>query len=83
MNRPLHRAPEYPAGSGSAGAAGPLAHPGASAAETLVPPLDFLRLIWGTLFGLAAFGERPDAWTWLGGALIFGSATWLTLKERR
>lgn len=50
---------------------------------SLVLPLDFLRLIWGTVFGLVAFHEWPDVWTWIGGALIFGSATWLTLRERR
>jgi drug/metabolite transporter (DMT)-like permease len=49
---------------------------------SLVLPLDFLRLIWGTVFGLAAFGEWPTLGTWVGGALIFGSATWLTLRER-
>jgi drug/metabolite transporter (DMT)-like permease len=50
---------------------------------SLVLPLDFLRLIWGTLMGLALFGEWPDVWTWVGGAMIFASTTWLTLKETR
>jgi drug/metabolite transporter (DMT)-like permease len=50
--------------------------------SSLVLPLDFLRLIWGSIFGWIAFNEWPDAWTWLGGAMIFASTTWLTLKER-
>jgi drug/metabolite transporter (DMT)-like permease len=49
---------------------------------SLVLPLDFLRLIWGSVFGLIAFAELPDAWTWIGGAMIFTSTTWLTLRER-
>jgi len=48
-----------------------------------VMPIDFLRLVWATLIGLAIFGEIPDVFTWIGGAIIFGSSVWFTWRERR
>ncbi|MGY8957084.1 MAG: DMT family transporter [Alphaproteobacteria bacterium] len=54
-----------------------------SSATNVVMPIDFLRLVWGTLIGLAVFKEIPDLFTWIGGAIIFGSSVWLTLRERR
>lgn len=48
-----------------------------------VMPIDFLRLVWGGLIGLAVFHEIPDAYTWLGGAIIFGSSMWLAWRERK
>ncbi len=46
-------------------------------------PLDYTRLIWASLIGYLAFGELPDLWTWVGGSLIFASATYITLREAR
>jgi drug/metabolite transporter (DMT)-like permease len=48
-----------------------------------VLPLDFLKLVWGTLLGLFLFAEVPDALTWLGGVMIFAATTWLALRESR
>jgi drug/metabolite transporter (DMT)-like permease len=48
-----------------------------------VLPLDFLKLVWGTLLGLVIFAEVPDVFTWLGGVMIFGSTTYLALRETR
>ena len=50
---------------------------------TAVLPLDFLRLIWASLAGFFLFAEAPDALTWLGGAVIFGSATYIAVRESR
>ncbi len=47
-----------------------------------VLPLDFLKVVWGALIGLALFGELIDGWTWVGAAVIFVGATYLTLSER-
>ncbi|MCZ6647330.1 MAG: DMT family transporter, partial [SAR324 cluster bacterium] len=33
---------------------------------TVVLPLDFLKLIWGSLWGFLFFAEVPDAMTWVG-----------------
>ena len=46
-------------------------------------PLDFLRLIWASAVGFFLFAEAPDALTWLGGAVIFASATYIAFRESR
>ncbi len=51
--------------------------------STAVLPLDFLRLIWASLIGFFLFAEVPDALSWLGGAVIFASATYIALRESR
>ena len=48
-----------------------------------VLPLDFFKLIWGSLLGFTFYGEHADAWTWVGGTVIFASSTFLTLREAR
>jgi len=50
---------------------------------TAVLPLDFTRLIWIAIIGYAAFGEIPDVWTWVGGAVIFCAATYIAFREIR
>ena len=44
-------------------------------------PLDFLRLFWASIVGYLMFGEIPDAWAWLGGGVIFVSATYIAFRE--
>ena len=46
-------------------------------------PVSFLQLVWATLLGFYAFGEEPDAWTWLGAAVVVGSATYIAHRESR
>ncbi|MFQ5784626.1 MAG: DMT family transporter [Alphaproteobacteria bacterium] len=48
---------------------------------TVTQPVAFLQLVWATLLGLYLFGEVPDIWTWAGGALIVGSATYIAHRE--
>ena len=50
---------------------------------TAVLPYDFVRLLWAALFGFAFFGEEPGIWTLVGGAVIFGSATFIAMREAR
>jgi len=50
---------------------------------TLVMPLDFTRLIWAAGIGYLVFGEFPDFWTWVGGAVIVASAVYITYRESR
>lgn len=47
-----------------------------------VMPIDFLKLIWAALLGYAMFGEIPDFWTFVGGAIVFAAATYIALRER-
>lgn len=48
----------------------------------VVMPLDFFKLIWAALLGYLVFAEIPDAFTWIGGIMIFASATYIALRER-
>jgi drug/metabolite transporter (DMT)-like permease len=50
---------------------------------TAVLPLDFLKLLWGSVFGFLFFAEIPDVMTWVGGTVIFLSTFYLALRERR
>ncbi len=50
---------------------------------TVTQPFSFLQLVWATALGFYAFGEQPDAWTLIGGALIVGSATYIAHRESR
>jgi drug/metabolite transporter (DMT)-like permease len=53
------------------------------AEASIVLPLDFLRLLWATLFGYLLFGEVLDTATWIGAALIAASAAYLAFREAR
>ena len=50
-------------------------------AMNVVMPLDYLRLLWAALFGFVFFAEIPDRFTWIGAALILGSATYIGYRE--
>ena len=46
-------------------------------------PFDFTKLFWAAVIGYFLFGEIPDAWTWLGGAMIFFAVAYIADRERR
>lgn len=48
-----------------------------------VAPLRYTRLVFAAATGMIFFGERPDALTWLGAALIVGSGLFALLRRRR
>jgi drug/metabolite transporter (DMT)-like permease len=48
---------------------------------TLLQPIGFLSLIWNTLLGFFLFFQTPDAWTFVGAAVIFGSAMYISHRE--
>ena len=50
---------------------------------TAVLPIGFAKLIWAAVIGYLIFAEIPDAWTWLGGAMIFSATTYIAFRERR
>ena len=54
-----------------------------AADATLVFPIDYTRLLWASALGYLAFGETPDAWTWVGGTVIFASTTYIAYREAR
>lgn len=53
------------------------------AEATAVLPMDFLRLVWSSLIAYLLFAELVDGWTWLGGVIIFASATYIALREQQ
>ncbi len=53
-------------------------------AETHVAmPFDFVRLVWVSITGYLFFAEVPDLFVWLGGALIFASTAYITIREHQ
>jgi drug/metabolite transporter (DMT)-like permease len=44
-------------------------------------PFEFARLPLTALVGYLLFAEVPTRWTWLGGAVIFGSTVYITHRE--
>lgn len=53
----------------------------AAAEASAVMPFDFSRLVFVSVFGMILFGERPDAWTYVGAAIIMASAVYITHRE--
>lgn len=53
------------------------------AEASAVMPFDFTKLVWAALIGYLAFGQVPDVWVWIGGAVIFSSTVYLTYRESR
>jgi drug/metabolite transporter (DMT)-like permease len=48
---------------------------------TLLQPIGFLSLIYNTLLGYFLFFQQPDIWTFVGAAVIFGSAMYISHRE--
>ena len=48
---------------------------------TLLQPIGFLSLLWNTMLGFFLFSQRPDAWTFVGAAVIFSSAMYISHRE--
>ena len=72
------------AGLGGFGALGHwlliLAHRRAPA--SVLAPFFYAQLLWATALGFLVFGEVPDRWTVLGGAIVMGSGLYLVSRER-
>jgi drug/metabolite transporter (DMT)-like permease len=48
-----------------------------------VTPFRYSRIVFGVGLGAVAFGERLDAWTVAGAALIVASGLYSLMRERR
>ena len=46
-------------------------------------PLDFFKLIWASIIGYVFFSEVPSIYTWIGGSMIFASATYIAYRESK
>lgn len=48
---------------------------------TVTQPLNFLQLIWATILGIILFSDPLDPFVLIGGAVIIGSATYISHRE--
>jgi drug/metabolite transporter (DMT)-like permease len=46
-----------------------------------VEPAMFMRVVWSAILGLLVFAEFPDAWTWIGAAIVVTGTTYIARKE--
>lgn len=50
---------------------------------SVVLPMDFTKLIWASILGYFLFAELPDIFTIIGAFMIFGSTTYIGIREHR
>ncbi len=50
---------------------------------TITQPITFLQLVWASAVGFWLFAEEPALTTWIGGAIIVASATYIAHRESR
>lgn len=50
---------------------------------SLLASLDYVRLLWATLFGFLVFGHLPGVATWAGAAVVIGAAIFTIYRETR
>lgn len=78
---------EHAALIGGIGLAGSLAQVALTEAfrrgeASLVAPLEYTALLWGTLLDVTLWGVLPDRVTWLGAGIIVASGLYLLRRER-
>lgn len=49
---------------------------------SLLAPFSYVQLLWASLFGFILFAVLPDAFTWLGSAIIIASGLYTAHRER-
>jgi drug/metabolite transporter (DMT)-like permease len=55
----------------------------AAAPLSATQPVVFLQLVWSSSIGFLAFGEAVDVWVLVGGLVIVGAVTWVTVRDAR
>ena len=55
----------------------------AATEASLATTFEFSRLPFAVAIAYVAFGETIDVWTWVGAAIIFASAVYITNREAR
>lgn len=51
------------------------------APSAVVSPFQYSQIVWGVLFGLWLFGDRPDRWVIAGSAVIIASGLYILWRE--
>ena len=52
------------------------------APAAILQPFHYTILVWAVVFGYLVFGDFPDVWTFVGGAIIIGSGIYVFYRER-
>lgn len=52
------------------------------AEAVIVAPVQYVLIIWGTLYGFLIFGHLPDIWTIVGAAIIVATGLYVFHRER-
>jgi drug/metabolite transporter (DMT)-like permease len=50
---------------------------------SMVAPFRYSRLVFALVIGILLFGERPDAWTLIGAAIVIVSGIYVFARERQ
>ena len=53
------------------------------AEAVVVAPIHYTLIIWGTMYGYIFFGHFPDAWTWLGTAVIISAGVFTLIRSHK
>ncbi|HRJ68510.1 MAG TPA: DMT family transporter [Beijerinckiaceae bacterium] len=53
------------------------------AAAPVLAPFIYFQIVWMSLSGYVFYGEQPDRWTFLGGAIVVASGLYLLHRERK
>jgi drug/metabolite transporter (DMT)-like permease len=53
------------------------------AATHVVTPFDFFRLVWAAIVGILLFGEVPNIYVWVGGAIVIASVSYIVWREHK
>jgi drug/metabolite transporter (DMT)-like permease len=54
-----------------------------SGPAAVIAPLGYVELLGTATLGYVIFGNFPDAWTWVGAAVIIASGVYIALREHR
>lgn len=49
----------------------------------VIEPVNLTRLLWAALIGFVVFGDIPEVFTLIGGAVLAGTVIYITRRERR
>lgn len=52
------------------------------APAAVIAPFGYTSIVWSVSFGFVIFGDLPDVWTIIGGAIIIGSGIYILHRER-
>lgn len=53
------------------------------AEANFVAPFEYSAMIWAVLYGLVLFGDFPDAYTWMGAAVVVTAGIFMSLRDRQ